>query len=147
MFFRLSSIFFLLLGSALVLAADTTPLQHIGCDVCEHAIVELHHLVADERSKAPYKKLDEDNIQTIMEGLCKPDTPYGKWIRTLDIVPESVNKKTMLRLTSPGGLSKCKKECSLIATSCENLLENDIEFDDLSTMLWKGQVSAEKLKV
>mmetsp|Transcript_14798 Transcript_14798/g.22289 ORF Transcript_14798/g.22289 Transcript_14798/m.22289 type:complete len:267 (+) Transcript_14798:73-873(+) len=119
---------------------------HIACDVCNNAVDNLFEAVKDARSKAPYQKLDEGEIQDIIDSICKNDDPNGEWIRRLDIVEKLKEKGTFLELDEPGGVSKCGVECQTITKSCDDLFENDIDADELSAMLWKNKLSKKEAK-
>ncbi len=51
-----------------------------------------------------------------------------------------------MALSSPGGISKCQEECATIERSCTDLVNEDIDRDELSTMVWKGSLSLEKMQ-
>lgn len=115
-------------------------LPHIGCSVCKGAVEEMHTIISDRREKAPYKKLDENQIVEVIDTICDPDGPEGGWIRAVDVVEEKQNGRRFLEFETPGGMGKCKKECRTIAKSCYDLLEEDIDRDELSPLLWKNTI-------
>ena len=45
------------------------------------------------------------------------------------------------------GISKCSSECLTISKSCESLLDDEIDRDDLATTLWKNKSSKNDLLV
>ncbi len=52
-----------------------------------------------------------------------------------------------LSLMEPGGMSKCKGECKAISKSCSLLTSEELDPDDLSAMLFKNKVKADKGEV
>jgi hypothetical protein len=44
-------------------------------------------------------------------------------------------------------MSKCTSECLTISKSCESLIDDEIERDDLASILWKKRASKEELIV
>lgn len=114
----------------------------IGCDVCEMMIKNLYNAVADRRENAPYKKIDEEMIQEEIDGICKPKDKKGTWIRELDIIE---NDDRSLSLVKPGSYSKCEHECKTIVKSCEDLLDEEIDRDDLGAALWKNKLKQNEL--
>jgi hypothetical protein len=121
-------------------------LKHIGCDVCNRMVGELHETAAEARKVAPYNKISEEDIQDMIEETCKADQKGGEWIRALDITSKQSEKGEFLELVAPGGLSKCKEECDTIVNSCTQLLDEDIDADDLSGLLYKNKLSRKELK-
>lgn len=137
------SILFGLLCLTFVHSASKTPvvskedLKYIGCQVCEHMVDSLKHTLDDMKTKSPTNKLNELDILETIEQICNPHNETGDWIKTLDIV-ESTNKGlSYLKLEAPGGVSKCGDECVTIAKSCEMLLDNDLDADDLANAFIK----------
>eukprot|EP01041_Mallomonas_annulata_P008351 gene8351-17207_t len=126
-----------------VLAKD---LPYIACDVCENTIQELYTKVTDLRKTAPYNKLEEIQVLEEIEAVCKDDVSAGEWIRRLDIVEKKEKGKSTLALDEPGGFSKCESECATISLSCNNLLEEELDLDELSALLWKGKGSMSEIK-
>lgn len=128
------------------LAQSQKDLKHIGCDVCNRMVGELHESVAEARKAAPYNKISEEDIQDKIEGICKADEKSGEWIRALDIVSKTTAKGEFLELSTPGGISKCKEECNVIVESCNSLLEDEVDADDLSGIIYKNKLSRKELK-
>ena len=122
-------------------------LPYIACEVCEKVVEELYHETERLRKEAPYNKLEEIQVTDVMDGICKDDEKSGEWLRRLDINEEKVKDKKYLKLKSPGGVSKCEVECATLSKSCNNFIEDEIDRDLLSGMLWKGKVSLEEAKV
>lgn len=110
----------------------------IACEVCEKSINELYNQIEDARKKAPYNKLEEIQVLELLDKVCKDNEESGEWIRRLDIVEKKESGKVYLKLTHPGGISKCEQECATVARSCSDLFDEDIDKDDLSALLWKG---------
>lgn len=121
-------------------------LPYIKCDVCGHVIDTLHHTLSEKRMNAPYNKLEEIIIVDTIDNICKPSTRDGEWIKTMDIVHRKEPGGTFLDLETPGGSSKCNNECNAIVKSCNDLIEEEIDRDDLSTMLYKNKMTAEEMK-
>ena len=119
-------------------------LPYIGCEVCNRVIGELHKYTAKHIADAGKKKLEEIKISETMDNICNPEDEIGYWIRHLDIVYDKSAK--ILALKDKDGISKCKEECVTIARSCETLLEDDIDRDDLSAFLYKNKLSVDALK-
>lgn len=141
-----------LLGS-LAVAKNVKPLtptqkdeKFIGCDVCNRMVGELYENIAEARKVAPYHKVSEEDIQGVIENVCNPEDKSGQWIRKIDIVTKKTEKGIFLELTNPGGISKCKEECVSISDSCSTLLDDEIDADDLSGILYKNKLSRKELK-
>ena len=115
-------------------------LPHIGCSVCNAVVEATYNIIADRREKAPYKKLDELKIVEVLDTVCNPQGPEGKWIRMVDIVEVKQGGRRYLELETPGGMGKCDKECMTIARSCKDLLEEDLDRDELSPLLYKNTI-------
>jgi hypothetical protein len=118
---------------------------HIGCDVCRHAIDAVAELTSEAREKAPYKKIDEGVILEILDNVCDGEKEQGSWIRAMDIISVSENGRRYLTLKAPGGLGKCGRECVTIQKSCKNLMDDDLDRDELSSLLWKNKITGEDL--
>ena len=43
------------------------------------------------------------------------------------------------------GASKCEHECKTIKKSCIDLIDEDVDRDDVSALLWKGKLSNEEM--
>ena len=127
--------------------AQKVDLPGIACDVCTMAIETLYDEVQGMRKNAPYNKVEELQIQNMIENMCKSDDESGEWMRHADIVTKEKNGKSYARLEVPGGISKCETECLTVARSCDDLFENEIDQDDLSAILYKNKHSIERLTV
>jgi hypothetical protein len=116
-------------------------LPFIKCEVCERVVVELVTNVKKMRESLPKaKKLEEYRISEIFDSVCNPNNAtYGMWIRKLDIT----KRGKYLHLVEPGGVSKCNGECLTIAKSCHDMLENEIDQDEISAMLYKSDEDLE----
>lgn len=120
--------------------------KHIGCDVCNLMVGELYETAVEARKIAPYNKISEEDIQDMIEGMCKTDQKGGEWIRTQDIISKRSEKGEFLELATPGGMSKCGEECNTIAASCSQLLDEEIDADDLSALIYKNKLTRKELK-
>lgn len=121
-------------------------LPYIACDVCANIIEEVVDLVDVERDLLlKGQKLEEIKILDILEEICNTKDEKGRWIRTKNIVSLSDDKGTYLELEEPGGYSKCGDECATIKESCNRLLKDEIDVDDLSALLYKKKQKAEKI--
>jgi hypothetical protein len=142
-------VFIISVSTAFAKKASTSSqrdLKYISCDVCTKAVEELYETAAEARKVAPYNKIDEESIQDLIEGLCKSDEKSGEWIRELDIVTKNTEKGDFLVLDTPGGMSKCKEECNTIVESCKKLIDDDIDADDLSAVIYKNKLTRKELK-
>lgn len=125
--------------------AVKTDLPYVGCIVCQQLVGELLLLVESERKKTPYKKLNENQIVEILDNVCKDDEPSGEWLRRFDVSETKKGSEKVLELLQPGGVSKCGKECATLVKSCENLLDDEIDRDDLSGLLWRNELTKAEL--
>lgn len=117
----------------------------IACEVCGAVVKNLHEQVTYNREqygpKSPKgKKMPEEVVSDILDGVCEAEGAGGKWIRHLDIQSTAVdgnNKKRKLYLEGHDSAGKCQKECETIKKSCQNLLEEELEDrDDLQALLY-----------
>lgn len=122
-------------------------IPYIGCQVCERTIAELFLAANAARETKPKKKLSELDIIVLIEGINNPKNQTGEWIRKLDIKEVFDKGKRYLSLVEQGDLSKCKVECLTIAESSRRLLQDEIDADDLSALLYKNKVTVEEAKV
>jgi hypothetical protein len=120
-------------------------LPYIACDVCAGAVMNLHKQVTEARAeygpKSPKgKKMPEEVVSDILDGICRPTEDSGNWIRHLDIVSQaadSQDKKRKLILSPQESSGKCKVECETISKSCYDLMEEEIDDrDDLQAILY-----------
>lgn len=118
----------------------------IGCGVCEKVVSNIFIETDKARDAAAYKKIEEIQIDEILDDVCKPDSPKGEWIRKINIAEKTQGQKSYLFLEEPGGSSKCERECGTIAQSCNNLLQEEIDRDELSALLWKNKITQKDLK-
>lgn len=122
-------------------------LAHISCEVCERVVEEIFLAIDNAKATKPRGVLDELNIVEIIESISNPSKESGEWIKKLDIIEATVKDKNYLSIIEPGGSAKCLNECTTIAQSSQNLLQNEIDADDLSALLWKNKESPATLKV
>ena len=122
-------------------------LPHVACDVCERTVEEIWKAVDIARSTKPKGKLDELEIIEIIEGISNPGTEAGEWMRRIDIFQTTVKDKEFLSLIEPGGTAKCLNECNTIAKSCQDLLGEQVDIDELASVLWKNKTPVADLKV
>jgi len=122
-------------------------IPYIGCQVCERTVAELFLAANAARETKPKKKLSELDIIVLIEGINNPKNQTGEWIRKLDIKEVFDKGKRYLSLVEQGNLSKCKVECLTIAESSRRLLQDEIDADDLSALLYKNKVTMEEAKV
>lgn len=125
----------------------TVDLPGISCDVCEIAVETLFSEVKEMRKVAPYNKVEELEVQKVIEEMCNSDSASGEWIRHLDITTLEKNDKSYAKIGVPGGIAKCESECLTVARSCDNLFDTEIDQDDLSAILYKNKHSLERLTV
>ncbi|CAM9176962.1 unnamed protein product [Scytosiphon promiscuus] len=117
-------------------------LPAIKCATCEGLVEFVYDRVAVMREEAPFGKVHEDDISTLLEGCCDPDTVDGRWITQYDIVEEG----GYLELQKPGGLSHCKEECETIAKSCSLLVEEELDVEELVVALWRNKLGLPELQ-
>lgn len=75
---------------------------YIACQVCKFTIENLFDAVANERNEAPYKKIDEGQIQEIIDTVCQADHKNGEWLRKIDITSQKKKDGTFINLETPG---------------------------------------------
>jgi len=110
-------------------------LKYIACEVCEETAAALHGHV-EELRKTKGKKLTEEAVNKVVENICQPDPgEVGDWILELDVI----QRDGALKLRKQKEQGACRKECKTIATSCQDLLDNLDEIDELVVSLWKGE--------
>lgn len=122
-------------------------LPHIACEVCERVVDELLLAIQSARTTKPKGVVDELQIVEIIESIANPAKESGEWVRKLDIIESTVKDKNFLSIIEPGGIAKCLDECTTIAQSAQSLLQEEIDADDLSAILWKNKDSPSALKV
>ena len=132
-------------GGKKTYSPEKRDLPYIGCDVCGGVVVNLLKQVTQVRSEygpksEKGKKMPEEAVSDILDGICKPNEDGGEWIRYLDIVSQPADgqdKKRKLVLTPHENPGKCKKECETISKSCYDLMEEDIDDrDELQALLF-----------
>lgn len=118
--------------------AVKSELPHIACQVCERLSTQIYDgLVELKAATKPNRRISESAIEAMLQGACDPEKKTGYWIRKLDIIEGKEGKNVYLSLTEPGGMTKCKNECATIAKSCDQLLEDELEFDELLFFIWQ----------
>eukprot|EP00112_Aurelia_sp_Birch-Aquarium-sp1_P016145 Seg3634.3 transcript_id=Seg3634.3/GoldUCD/mRNA.D3Y31 product="hypothetical protein" protein_id=Seg3634.3/GoldUCD/D3Y31 len=121
--------------------AATEDVPFIRCKVCQKALKHLRKHITSLRETAVNngKKMDEDDILSVVEKTCAPDSTHGNWISRYDIVESSGS----LSIIEKDLESRCRQECKTIAKACE---ESIGEIDtDLGELLWKDDLSLSKL--
>ena len=69
-------------------------------------------------------------------------------MRKLDIsLDASDSTDSFLTLSAPGGMSKCLGECATIARSCQLLITEESELDDILLFLWESANSKKPLEI
>jgi len=121
-------------------------LPYIACITCKRIVAEVFRIAEVMRGNAPYKALTETHIQPLLNGICIPEYKYGYWARQTDIVHSKVGSETVLEFEVPGGMSKCGEECETLVKSCEQLLDDEIDRDELSALLFKNKLTAQDLE-
>ncbi len=155
-------VFLLLLGITIVHGAEgeanpppsliRQELEFIRCDVCEELALALFNAVETYAQKKSPLKVEEFEVIEIMENICKPTNETGYWMRKIDIVentqkdPKTQIDMRYLIFTHPGGVAKCNSECVTIAKSCTDLMDNEVDADDLSVLLYKKRPNSDELK-
>jgi hypothetical protein len=89
------------------------------------------------KEKGGRKKMGEEPILELLEGVCDPDSKEGEWLNMLDIVGTKgtlvVNKKSQ-----PG---KCGKECKAIVKVCEDI-RLEVGESDIAEKLFRGHFAS-----
>lgn len=111
-------------------------LPYISCDVCKYAANYIFSTVKLDHSKSKSK---ESEIADFLESMCLPSKPDGAWLRELDIQEEKVADGIQLFVARPGGVAMCNNECTTVARSCDTLMNEELDLDDISAFLWKGR--------
>ena len=63
------------------------------------------------------------------------------------IVEIMLKDKQYLNLIEPGGTGKCLNECATIAKSCQNMIHEDVDVDELSAFIWKNKLPVDEVQV
>ncbi|XP_065066093.1 uncharacterized protein LOC135692002 [Rhopilema esculentum] len=121
--------------------ASSFDIPFIRCSVCQRALKHIKHEVSLSRDEASAKgkKVDEDEILSIVEASCNPDKKQGEWISRYDIEEQPSG----LKLVENKSPSRCKQECKTISKACEESI-GDID-TDLGEFLWQDQLSLSQL--
>lgn len=136
-----------LFASSIAAKVQKQDLAYIACDVCEKTLSALFGEVKKLRQTSPKSKIDEIQIVELIEAIADETSDVGQWIRRMDINVVSDSASAYLKLEEPGGIAKCGDECKTIAQSARNLLQEEIDADELSALLWRNKLSEEDLKV
>ena len=122
--------------------AVTTDLPLIACDVCRQVMSEVYTITDELRKDLKgNQKLEEIQISDAMDNVCNEAHDTGSWIRHMDITKSGSN----VVLKGMDKVSKCEQECLTVKRSCSDLIEEDIDRDEISALLYKGKTSAEDL--
>ncbi len=84
-------------------------------------------------------QITEDEILSVVEKSCDPDSKHGDWISRYDIIESN----GILQVFEQELHSKCKQECKTIAKACEESV-GDID-TDLGELLWKNELTLSQL--
>jgi hypothetical protein len=143
--------------------ANKKDIALVACSACESLAYVLHDFVSQlhaefaakkERLEAKEKRsssssknaLEESKLSEVLDSVCDPDSVHGEWLRHWDIVevsaddiPSAVAGKEYRKLTTqwhenPG---RCGVECRTLARSCELLLEEEVDLDELQAYLYR----------
>ncbi len=127
---------------------ERSDLKFIRCEVCEHFVGSLHESVKAARTrkeKDGKKKLSESEVQSLVEGACKPLEPSGTWLRHLDLVEtDEADGGQRLRVVKHDLSGPCGVECATAALACTGLLEEGWE-TELGEALYAGRLDAAAL--
>jgi len=149
-------------------SADRKDLPLISCSVCTSVSYVLYDFAqqmhqevndANEQRKlvksrnTAIRRLDENMLIEVLEGVCKPESVHGEWMRHLDIVeidtiqpdksPTGEYKKLALEWHETEG--KCGNECHTIALSCSKL-QNELDLDELQSLLYSFKLSRDDIQ-
>ena len=143
----LFSVLVIVLGKERIGQVIKEDLPHIACAVCERTVTEIFNAVEEARGKKSKHIIDELEITEIIESVSNPKNELGEWMRRIDIVEILMKDKQYLNLIEPGGTGKCLNECATIAKSCQNMIHEDVDVDELSAFIWKNKLPVDELKV
>lgn len=116
-------------------------LPYVACEVCQNVVDEVYHLASLAKSTAPYQKLEEIQVLDILDDICDVESKRGSWLKEVDIIEEKKQGNTVLKIVRPGGKSKCNEECLTVQKSCQILLDDELDRDDLSVLFWRNSTS------
>jgi hypothetical protein len=83
----------------------------IVCETCPH--------VARAAVRAGSSAATEIAALDAVEAVCTPDSPHGKWTRSIDLV----ETRGRLRVVPMSGVQRCGVECATVALACERILD------------------------
>ena len=146
----------------LVACATCTSLAYVVYDFVGqmHKDVENANLqrakIKSKRSK-DHKRLDENSLSEVLEGVCDPESVHGEWMRHLDVkeitadIPEKDKKdkdkgKEFKKLAFEWheNIGHCGVECRTMALSCHNLLHEELDVDELQSILYRYSLSRDE---
>lgn len=127
----------------------------IGCDLCAHAVSNIHLQVEKLRKEAALKrlKLREDEVLTAMERSCNPFMEEGEWARRVLILltrPEKNQKSIFavgnsdVRTAVLSYYSRCKRNCFTVKNMCEYIMDQS-ELDPLPATLLQAARNGEDI--
>jgi hypothetical protein len=151
------------ISSKTTAAANKKDVALVACSACTSLAYVLHDFVSQlhaevaarkERLEAKEKRssssskhvLEESKLAEVLDSICDPDSVHGEWLRHWDIVevsaddiPSADADKEYRKLTTqwhenPG---RCGVECRTLARSCELLLEEEVDLDELQAYLYR----------
>ena len=139
----------------LIACSTCTSLSYVLYDFAS----QMHAEVSAENDRAVLKKtrsskkrLDETLLSEVLEGVCDPESVHGEWLRHLDIVEVSADVPSDSGNVDSGVAGKeyrklvtkfhefpgrCGTECRTLARSCELLLQEELDIDELQTFLYR----------
>lgn len=89
---------------------------YIQCETCTHVV----EAAVNETNKLEGTQLTELALFDMVESLCDPNVPVGKWATTIDL-QERLRK---LHLVKQDATQACKQECRTIALACSQVLDS-----------------------
>lgn len=89
---------------------------YIQCETCFHVV----EAVVNETNKIGEKELTEIKLFDVVESLCDPNSPVGKWATKIDL-QERLRK---IHLVKQDGVQECKQECRTLALACAQVLDS-----------------------
>lgn len=113
---------------------------YIQCETCAHVV----EAAVNETNKLEGTHLTELALFDMVESLCDPNAPVGKWTTTIDL-QERLRK---LHLVKQDATQPCKQECRTIALACSQVLDSvETEFAErLYLLRKKGPVDVKHIQ-
>jgi len=106
-------------------AVSKALLTNIQCDVCKLAVKEARGHAKNNSMQ------DEDELKDLIENVCDPKSPNGKWITKVDIT-RRVNQFALDVRETRG---ECRNECKAVKQACSKALNG--KEDDMTSLLQK----------